>query len=305
MAPEVSAIIPTYNRAMAGAAVESALHQTDVDFELIVVDDGSTDFTCEQMRETYRSNPRFRMIRIEHRGPAAARNAGVAAALGPMIAFLDSDDLWAPDKLARQLRFMRAHREFRISQCREYWLREGRRVNPGRRHLKRAGDLFIDSLRTCLISPSAVIMEKALFNEMSGFDEDLAAAEDYDLWLRILVEHEVGLLDEELVTRRSGHRDQLSATVVAIDRFRVLALMKLLQNPKLSSERRAAVCDALVEKVGIYSKGLRRRGRDAEADFHEALAIDAQSRWREAGDDSLSDAIARLRAMLRAQAVAG
>jgi glycosyltransferase involved in cell wall biosynthesis len=305
MAPEVSAIIPTYNRAMAGAAVESALHQTDVDFELIVVDDGSTDFTCEQMRETYRSNPRFRMIRIEHRGPAAARNAGVAAALAPMIAFLDSDDLWAPGKLARQLRFMSAHREFRISQCLEYWLREGRRVNPGRRHLKRAGDLFIDSLRTCLISPSAVIMEKALFNEMSGFDEDLGAAEDYDLWLRILVEHEVGLLDEELVTRRSGHRDQLSATVVAIDRFRVLALMKLLQNPKLSSERRAAVCDGLVEKVGIYAKGLRRRGREAEAGFHEALAIDAQARWREAGDDSLADAIVKLRAMLRAQAVAG
>src|SRR5689334_24282428 len=105
MAPEVSAIIPTYNRSIAAAAVESALNQTSVDFELIVVDDGSTDFTCEQMRETYASNPRFRMIRIEHRGPAAARNAGVAAARAPMIAFLDSDDLWAPDKLARQLRF--------------------------------------------------------------------------------------------------------------------------------------------------------------------------------------------------------
>jgi glycosyltransferase involved in cell wall biosynthesis len=305
MAPEVSAIIPTYNRAMAAAAVESVLAQGGVDFELVVVDDGSTDSTCERMRETYGSNPRWRMIRIEHRGPAAARNAGVAAGRAPMVAFLDSDDLWASGKLARQVRFMREHREYRISQCNEYWMREGRRVNPARRHLKRAGDIFIESLRTCLISPSAVIMEKSLFDEMHGFDEDFAAAEDYDLWLRILAEHEVGLLDEELVTRRAGHGDQLSATVVAIDRFRVLTLMKLLQNPKLAAERRAAVSDALVEKVGIYSKGLRRRGRGADADFHEALAREAQTRWRDRGDASLADAICKLRRMLRAQALGG
>ena len=126
-------------------------------------------------------------------------------ARAPLIAFLDSDDLWAPDKLHRQLAFMREFPDCVISQTAEIWIRDGRRVNPGLRHLKRAGDIFLDSLRTCLISPSAVIMRTELFRALGGFDEDFAAAEDYDLWLRILVDHEVGLLDEPLVTRRAGH----------------------------------------------------------------------------------------------------
>ncbi len=304
MAPEVSVIIPTYNRAMAGEAVQSALAQTNADFELIVVDDGSTDpiweqLACERLARTVAARCEFQMLRIEHRGPAAARNAGVAIARAPLIAFLDSDDLWAPGKLERQLAFMREHRELRISQCNEYWFREARRVNPGIRHRKRAGDFFVDSLRTCLISPSAVIMETALFREAGGFDEDLAAAEDYDLWLRILSRHRVGLLDETLVTRR-GHRDQLSATIPAIDRFRLLALMKLLLGTDLTSSRRAAVCEVLAEKARIYANGLRRRGRDEQADFHESAARNAEARWKHATDDSLSRAVAELRTMLRA-----
>ena len=126
-------------------------------------------------------------------------------ARAPLIAFLDSDDLWAPTKLERQLAFMRANPDCAISQTNEIWIRNGRRVNPGVRHRKRAGDIFIDSLRTCLISISATMMRTDLFRALGGFDQVMAAAEDYDLWLRILVEHEAGLLDEPLVTRRGGH----------------------------------------------------------------------------------------------------
>ena len=206
MTPEVSVIIPTYNRrAMVREAIESVLAQSVREFELIVIDDGSTDGTAEELA---RLGDAIRVERIEHRGPAAARNRGVEMARAPLIAFLDSDDLWAPNKLERQLAFMRANPGCAISQTNEIWIRNGRRVNPGLRHRKRAGDIFIDSLRTCLISMSATMMRTDLFRSLGGFDEIMDAAEDYDLWLRILIDHEVGLLDEPLVTRRGGHPDQ-------------------------------------------------------------------------------------------------
>jgi glycosyltransferase involved in cell wall biosynthesis len=293
MAPEVSVIIPTYNRsAMVREAIASVLAQCDADFELIVVDDGSTDGTLEMLAGL----DGVSVARTEHRGVAAARNYGVTMAHAPLIAFLDSDDLWAPDKLRRQLDFMRQFPDCAISQTSELWIRDGGRVNPGLRHLKRAGDIFLDSLQTCLISPSAVILKTDLFHSLGGFDEDLAAAEDYDLWLRTLIDREVGLLDEPMVTRRAGHRDQLSSSVPAIDRFRILALMKLLANDGLTSMRRDAVVEVLLEKCGILAKGAHRRGRTSEWNLYQKVAAAAQCRF--VPDDTLLELIAAMRGIL-------
>jgi glycosyltransferase involved in cell wall biosynthesis len=274
MTPEVSVIIPTYNRcAMLLEAIDSVLAQSFTEFELIVIDDGSTDGTAEHLKRLAKP---IRIERIGHSGPAAARNRGVAEARAPLIAFLDSDDLWSPTKLERQLAFMRANPDCEISQTNEIWMRNGRRVNPGLRHRKRAGDIFIDSLRTCLISMSATMMRADLFRSLTGFDEIMSAAEDYDLWLRILIDHEAGLLDEPLVTRRGGHPDQTSATT-AIDRFRILALTKLLADDRLSPERRTAVVEVLAEKCRIYAGGLMRRGRIDQAHLFERVAHQAQN----------------------------
>ena len=110
MTPEVSLIIPTYNRrAMLLEAIDSVLAQSVTAFELIVIDDGSTDGTDEHLT---RLDKAIRIERIEHSGPAAARNRGVELANAPLIAFLDSDDLWAPTKLERQIAFM--HDESRM-----------------------------------------------------------------------------------------------------------------------------------------------------------------------------------------------
>ncbi|MGC2493384.1 glycosyltransferase family 2 protein [Candidatus Binatus sp.] len=270
---EVSVIIPTYNRrAMLLEAIHSVLAQNTGAFELIVIDDGSTDGTQNHLT---RFGKTFRFERIEHCGPAAGRNRGVELARAPLIAFLDSDDLWAPTKLERQLAFMRENPGCAISQTDEVWIRNGRRVNPGVRHRKRAGNIFIDSLRTCLISMSCTMMRTVLFRSLGGFDEVMLAAEDYDLWLRILIDHEAGLLDEPLVTRRGGHRDQTSATTPAIDRFRILALTKLLTDDRLSPMRRAAVVEVLAEKCRIYAGGLARRGRIDQARFYEHIADQA------------------------------
>jgi glycosyltransferase involved in cell wall biosynthesis len=122
-------------------AIDSVLTQSTQSFELIVIDDGSTDGTAEQLTTLDRA---IRFERIEHCGPGAARNRGVALARAPLLAFLDSDDLWAPTKLERQLAFMNANPDCAISQTNEIWIRNGRRVNPGLRHRKRSGAIFFD-----------------------------------------------------------------------------------------------------------------------------------------------------------------
>lgn len=296
MTPEVSVIIPTYNRrAMLLEAIDSVLAQSNPAFELIVVDDGSTDGTgeTEQLRRLAET---IRVERIDHRGPAAARNRGVAIARAPLVAFLDSDDLWSPAKLERQLAFMRDNPGCAISQTGEIWIRNGRRVNPGRRHRKRAGDIFIDSLRTCLIGMSSVMMRTDLFRSSGGFDEHMTAAEDYDLWLRILIGHEAGLLDEPLVTRRAGHPDQTSATTPALDRFRILALAKLLADGGLYPARRTSVVEVLAEKCRIYARGLMRRGRIDEARLYESIAGRARG-WDTRADPEIGCAVESMRSM--------
>jgi glycosyltransferase involved in cell wall biosynthesis len=301
----VSVVVPAFNRrAMVAEAIASVLAQSGGRFELIVIDDGSTDGTWDALRAMAAeadipAHIELRIDRQAHRGVAAARNRGIALARAPWIAFLDSDDLWAPRKLQRQLEFMARHPQLRISQTQELWIRHGRRVNPGRRHLKRAGDIFIDSLATCLISPSAVIVDAAVLREAGGFDESMAACEDYDLWLRLLVDREAGLLDEPLVTRRAGHPDQLSAAIPALDRFRVLALVKLLASDRLDSRRRGAVCETLVAKCRIYAMGLQRRGRNAAAGALREIAELAARSWPHAAIDDFAQPLAVLRRLTR------
>ncbi len=308
MEPAASVIIPTFNRrAMTREAIASVLAQRGAEFELIVVDDGSTDGTWDELREiAARANDRaghemVRAARTENRGVAAARNTGVALARAELVAFLDSDDLWNPEKLALQIGHMRANPRCAIAQCEEIWIRGGRRVNPAARHRKTAGELFERSLRVCLISPSAAILRRAVFAAAGGFDEDLRAAEDYDLWLRILVNHEAGLIERPLTTRRAGHPGQLSATVAAIDRFRILALLKLLARDDLAGARRAAVCGALEGKCAVYARGLQRRGRSGAAEFIDGIGRAARGPWLAAPAPGIAAVIDALRALLRAE----
>ena len=167
--PRVSVIIPTFDRGWClREAVDSALAQEFTNFELIVVDDGSADGTAELL-EAYR--PKVRLLRQANRGVSAARNRGIAAARGELIAFLDSDDLWLPQKLSTQVEFFRAHPHALIAQTEEIWVRNGRRVNPGKRHRKRSGMIFESSLDLCLVSPSAVMVRRELFDRAGLFDE--------------------------------------------------------------------------------------------------------------------------------------
>ena len=251
--PEVSVIIPTYNRRdFVREAIASVLTQTYQDFELIVVDDGSKDETQAVVREF--SGVRY--VLQENRGVSSARNRGVALSSGRLLAFLDSDDLWQPHKLAKQVAFFVSQPDARICQTEEIWLRNGVRVNPHNKHKKPTGDIFTRSLHLCLVSPSAVMMRRDLFERMGGFDESLPACEDYDLWLRIAATEPVHLIEEPFVIKRGGHADQLSHRFWGMDRFRIAALCKLLDSNVLTPEQRRQAEEVLRTKV--YDSGARR-----------------------------------------------
>jgi glycosyltransferase involved in cell wall biosynthesis len=266
----VSVIIPTRDRcALVVEAVESVLAQRGVEAEVIVVDDGSTDATRQALQ---RYRPRVRYVHQAPSGVSAARNRGAALAGGRWLAFLDSDDLWRSDKLAVQLAHHRDHPSWRISQTGEIWIRDGVRVNPCLHHAKPSGDVFLPSLERCLVSPSAVLIDRDLFFDAGGFDESLAVCEDYDLWLRIGATLPFGLVDRPLVVKRGGHADQLSRLYWGMDRFRVAALIKLLESATLDGARRAAVTETLRGKCAVLAQGARKRGRDDEAERYLALA---------------------------------
>ena len=267
--PRISVIIPAYNRArLLAEAIDSVLAQTHSDFELIVVDDGSTDDT-PSLLDGYGAG--IRVFRQVNRGVSAARNEGIRMARGELIAFLDSDDLWLPEKLSAQTAFFNAHPESRICQTEEIWIRNGVRVNPRRRHRKPTGDIFLPSLQLCLVSPSAVMLRRELFQEIGLFDESLPACEDYDLWLRVSRLYPVHLVETPLVVKRGGHADQLSKKP-GLDRYRVQSLAKLLRDTDLGTERKAAVLQTLQRKCAVYAAGCRKRGRADEADRYEAMA---------------------------------
>ena len=268
MVPEVSVIIPTYNRAdQVRQALDSVKAQTYRDFEIVVVDDGGTDATWEVLSDW----PEIRVLRhAGRRGVAAARNLGVAAARGQWLAFLDSDDLWLPDKLARQMAYLEGRPDLSLCQTDEIWVRRGVRVNKPLTHRKVGGWIFLPSLKRCMISPSAVILNRRLLANHGGFDEALAAAEDYDLWLRLTWRYEVGLVDEPLVIKRGGHPDQLSAQW-GLDRFRIRALAKLLEEPDLPEPYARAARQTLAGKCAIYAQGCDKRGKTAEAACYRDL----------------------------------
>jgi glycosyltransferase involved in cell wall biosynthesis len=267
--PLVSVIIPTYNRAwIVKEAVDSVLDQDFGDFELIVVDDGSDDNTREILSAYANA---ITVLHQPNRGVSAARNRGIAEASGQLIAFLDSDDLWLPGKLNTQVNFFEENADALINQTQEIWIRNGIRVNPRKRHHKFSGMIFERSLALCLVSPSAVMIRKSLFDTVGVFDERLPACEDYDLWLRISCRYPVHLIDSPLIIKRGGHDDQLSKAA-GLDKYRIQSLINIIDSNLLTAQQHKAAVITLREKSEVYASGCRKRGRQAEAEYVSALA---------------------------------
>ncbi len=266
----VSVIIPTHNRAsFLQEAVESVLAQTFQDFELIVVDDGSTDCTPYAVR---RWKDRIRWVRQENSGVSRARNAGIRTARGRYLSFLDSDDLWLKEKLETQVDFLDANPHYAVCYTDEIWIRKGRQVNPKKIHRKYSGWIFDRCLPLCIISPSSAMMRREVLDAVGEFDEGLPVCEDYDLWLRISSRFPVFSLGKKLIVKRGGHADQLSSRSWGNDRYRVSALEKQITQVHLTPEERRAALETLQRKCQILANGFLKRGKIEEGRRYESLA---------------------------------
>jgi len=209
--PTVSVIIPTYNRAhLVGRAIQSVLNQTYQDFELIVVDDGSTDNTEEVVKGF--NDARIRYIRHdENKGLPAARNTGIEAARGEYIAFLDSDDEWLERKLEKQIAlFEQLDSQVGVVYCRWYVMDDDTGfVRRGNRPAHR-GNVWHHVLKGWGIQPSSAVIRRECFDHCGAFDESLPFWGDSDLWFRIAQQYHFDLVDEFLYIIHYHSQGQLS-----------------------------------------------------------------------------------------------
>ena len=266
----VSVVIPTFNReGFIEQCVVSALQQSKKPDEVIVVDDGSSDKTWDVLRTLGFSDSKeeknsLRYIFQRNKGVSAARNLGIKAAKFRYIAFLDSDDLWLEKKLEKQISSLESQSiRYRLSHTNEIWVRNGVRVNAHLKHEKNGGDIFIQCLKLCCISPSSSLVDRSVFDDFGFFDENLPACEDYDFWLRFCAFEDVHFVNEHLLIKNGGHDQQLSKKHWGMDRFRVTALENLMKNQSLSEFKRKETIKELIFKLQVLIDGGRKRKKDA------------------------------------------
>jgi glycosyltransferase involved in cell wall biosynthesis len=198
---KVSVIIPAYNYAdYLPEAIESVLNQTFDDFELLVVDDGSTDNTREVMR-TFVHDPKVRYLYQDNQGLAAARNAGIRNTHGEFVAFLDADDVWLERKLENQVDIMDSKPEVGLVYTDIYFIDgEGKILTDRQWARRRKKTMFEDLLFSNVItgSASSSLIRRECLDRVGLFDETFKSLEDLDLWLRIARHSEFERVDERL-----------------------------------------------------------------------------------------------------------
>ncbi|MBC8208096.1 MAG: glycosyltransferase family 2 protein [Desulfobulbaceae bacterium] len=276
----VSVIIPTWNRSVyLERAIGSVLRQTEPAHEILIVDDGSTDDTAQLVHLlASQAHVPVRYLFQENKGPAAARNLGIKNVRGGLIAFLDSDDHWHKEKLARQRSAMSAEPMFAISHTRERWLRRGTHLNQKKKHIPRHGDIFDHCLQLCAVGMSTVMVRQKLFDDVGDFNEKLPCCEDYDLWLRVSARYPFLLVDTPLTVKEGGREDQVSVQYqVGMDRFRIQALVDLLESGVLLPHQSDAARRELCRKANVYGRGCCKHGKIHEGQRYVDLAKQYES----------------------------
>ena len=267
----ISVVIPSYNRKeFLKRSIDSAINQTKKPFEIIVVDDGSTDGTETMIKSDYDF---VKFIKQKNKGVSAARNIGIEVSIGEWICFLDSDDEWKKDKLEKQINAMKSNPGYKFFHSNEIWIKNGLRINQKKKHKKYGGDIFDKCLDMCRISPSSVMIDKTVFDEVGNFNENLVVCEDYELWLRICDKYRVFFIDEPLIIKYGGHQGQLSYSIESIENHRIKALEYLILENLNRKNKRHAI-QMLLSKLNIYLKGLvKRRKNDEIAVYEEKIKV--------------------------------
>lgn len=259
--PIVTVVLPTHNRArLVVEAIASVRAQTFQDWELIVVDDGSTDGTTGLVRRCAGQDSRIRHVFQRHEGLPAARNAGLRVASGEWIAFLDDDDRWKPTKLERQVEHLRRHPEaggvFVLAHPIDA---EGRPLNG----------VMGDGVQPCLTTliqqeaiwlPSQTMLRRECLRRVGLFDQRLRHGSDRELWIRILQEYPIQRIDEVLVEYRV-HSGNMSSRRMDVLTDRLAMFKRLQPNPSAGLTRRMLNRRVSELHVTLARKLLARRQR--------------------------------------------
>jgi glycosyltransferase involved in cell wall biosynthesis len=268
--PTVSAIIPTYNRAaLLVEAVESALTQRRPPDEILVIDDGSRDDTATRMAAY---GDRVRYVRQANAGPSAARNHGFRLARGEYLALLDSDDLWTPDRLERQLEVLQRHPETDVVFGREVLFSDGQPDRDWNLHDHEVRRVLGQTtgplspvlpllIRENVVPTSTALFRRALLDRTGGIDESLRQAEDWDLWLRFALAGARFAHVPSPLCRRRMHDSNLIHDKEA----RMQATLAVLERhlPQLRELR--AVAEQRCSELAYDLGSLRLRGRQFQA----------------------------------------
>jgi glycosyltransferase involved in cell wall biosynthesis len=266
---QISVVIPSYNRyEFLKRAVKSVLSQIYPPKEVIVIDDGSLD-TTSQIQKDF---PTIKYMYQTNRGVSSARNLGITNAKYDWIAFLDSDDEWHRDKLQKQVDFHTKNPNILMSYTDEEWIRDGKVVKIPKKFQKIGLDIFRENLSYCNIAPSSVLIHQNILKEVGFFDESLEVCEDYDLWLKIAHNKAIGVINEKLIRKYAGHEDQLSFKYWGMDRFRVLALEKLLKI--VNHEQKDKIRKELVKKYTLLHKGALKYDKITEIDLYTRKTVE-------------------------------
>lgn len=279
--PLVSVIIPAYNAAaFLAETLDSVLAQTYENVETIVVDDGSTD-TTPQLLDSYRN--RITVLRQANAGQAAARNNGARSAKGEFLAFLDSDDLWDSDKIARQVELLNRFPTALAVYCDHRTIdAEGnpRSSSAALAHPRPSGDILRSLLLgPCIVTPGLVLLRRQAFNASEGFDEAplMRGHEDYALWLRLATQGSFIYSPDTLVsyrwhaqqaTKQKQYEFQMSQAKLKA----VLAILDIMRASKNADLKRLFAW--VLEETHISAVwALRQTGKHADARKVAASAL--------------------------------
>lgn len=272
--PLVDIVIPVYNRDdLFLECLNLVINQTYGNRHIYVVEDGSnlagkyiSSFNENEALDDANDRnlqKRISYVRLnENHGVSYCRNLGASLGKGKYVAFLDSDDLWEPLKISRQVEYLEKHSEFNWIHTNETWQKNGVVIKQKKEHTKQGGQFMKRQFERCLISPSSVMFKRDFFESQGWFLPHFRVAEDYELWLRLNLKNPIAYLNEPLTIKRAGDWDQLSRTP-EIDKYRVLALHRLYRLYKNDNDFKGLFSDwkiELIKKIQILIKGAEKYG---------------------------------------------
>lgn len=230
----VSILMPVYNgEQYLSEAIESTLAQTYQNFELLIVNDGSTD-NSKAIVATYLSNPKISYFEQQNAGVAAARNQAIRNANGKYIGFLDQDDLWLPDKLSTQIQFLDTNQEIAFVHSRQGYIQaDGALIAdyPKDWIADLHGNCFTELFKRNRIAVLTVLLRKNVIDKIGFFNETVSRVDDYELWLRICSKYPIGFQDKKLALYRC-HDTNASHDYIKMEQAELNALETLYNKNK-------------------------------------------------------------------------